>query len=143
MDLPKCLEMDEVREGDKYFFAADCPIGIKEHIHICICRKSGVLLLNTCSSQMDTSIRIARLKGYDVNTFPVLKRDDVNKFRKAFTYVNCNDVVETTEQEFKELLKQGKIHKLSGVIDEQWMSLIRDGLRLSTQIERRVKDLLE
>lgn len=57
---------------------------------------------------MDTAIRIARLKGYDVNTFPVLKRDDVNKFRKEFTYVNCNDVVETTEQEFKELLKQGR-----------------------------------
>lgn len=143
MELPKCLERDVVREGDKYFFAADCPIGIKEHIHICILNKGGVLLLNTCSSQMDTAIRIARLKGYDINTFPVLKRDDVNKFRKEFTYVNCNDVVETTEQEFIELLKQGTVRKLSGVIGEQEMSLIRDGLRLSTQIERRVKELLE
>lgn len=137
------MERDVVREGDKYFFAADCPIGIKEHIHICILNKGRVLLLNTCSSQMDTAIRIARLKGYDINTFPVLKRDDVNKFRKEFTYVNCNDVVETTEQEFIELLKQGTVRKLSGVIGEQEMSLIRDGLRLSTQIERRVKELLE
>ena len=43
MELPDSLIGSSVGEGEKYFFTADCPIGIREHIHICIKRKSGII----------------------------------------------------------------------------------------------------
>ena len=71
MELPISLLGAVANEGDLYFFSSDCPVGIPDHIHICIRHKGTVLLLSTCSSQIDTAMRIAILKGYDMNTFPV------------------------------------------------------------------------
>ena len=36
MDLPASLLGAVVEEGDIYFFTSDCPVGIADHMHICI-----------------------------------------------------------------------------------------------------------
>lgn len=143
MELPSATFGAIVNEGDKFFFSADSPIGIKEHIHVCIKRKDKILLLSTCSSQTDTAIRIARLKGYDINTFPMFTKNETNKFQKEITYINCNQVVEIGADEFGKMIQEGKIHRLSGCMDEESLKLIANGIRLSTEIERRIKDLFE
>lgn len=141
MDLPSSLMGAVVGEGEKYFFTVDCPIGVQEHIHICIKRHNKILLFSTCSSQTDTAFRIAKLKGLDLNTFPILTRNEVNQFQRNMTYVNCNSVIEISESEFGKLIKDGKVHRLSGHIDELGMSLIAKGVKLSPEVERRIKDL--
>lgn len=141
MELPDSLMGAAVGEGEKYFFTVDCPIGVQEHIHICIKRNNKILLFSTCSSQTDTAFRLAKLKGLDMNTFPVFTRNDVNKFQKDMTYVNCNNVIEVSETEFGKLIKEGKVHRLSGHIDELGMSLIANGVKLSPEVERHIKDL--
>lgn len=141
MDLPTSLLGASVGEGEKYFFTVDCPIGVQEHIHICIKRNNKILLFSTCSSQTDTAFRIAKLKGLDINTFPMFARNKVNKFQKEVTYVNCNNIIEVSQSEFGQLIKDGKVHRLSGHIDEQGMSLIAKGVKLSPEVERRIKDL--
>lgn len=141
MDLPGSLMGTVVAEGEKYFFTVDCPIGVQEHIHICIKRKNKILLFSTCSSQTDTAFRLAKLKGLDLNTFPILTRNDVNQFQRDLTYVNCNNVIEISDLEFGKLIKEGKVHRLSGHIDELGMSLIANGVKLSPEVERRIKDL--
>lgn len=141
MDIPSSLVGSTVNEGEKYFFTVDCPIGIREHIHICIKRNDRILLFSTCSSRTDTAYRLAILRGQDLNTFPVYPKNKVNKFQKEHTYVNCNSVIEISETEFGKLIKEGKVHKLDGIIDEQGLSLIANGVKLSTDVERRIKDL--
>lgn len=141
MDLPESLVGAVVGEGEKYFFTVDCPIGVQEHIHICIKRNNKILLFSTCSSQTDTAFRLAKLKGLDINTFPVLVSNEENKFSKNMTYVNCNNVIEVSETVFGRLIKEGKVHRLSGQIDELGMSLIANGVKLSPEVERRIKDL--
>lgn len=141
MELPEILLGAVVGEGDKYFFGVDCPIGIQEHIHICIKRNNKILLFSTCSSQTDTAFRLAKLKGLDMNTFPVFPKSDVNKFTKEQTYVNCNHVIEISESEFGKLIRGGKVHRLNGVIDKLGLQLIANGVKLSTEVERRIKDL--
>lgn len=141
MDLPESLVGAVVGEGEKYFFTVDCPIGVQEHIHICIKRNNKILLFSTCSSQTDTAFRLAKLKGLDINTFPVLVGNEENKFSKNMTYVNCNNVIEVSETVFGRLIKEGKVHRLSGQIDELGMSLIANGVKLSPEVERRIKDL--
>jgi len=141
MDLPESLVGAVVGEGEKYFFTVDCPIGVQEHIHICIKRNNKILLFSTCSSQTDTAFRLAKLKGLDINTFPVLVSNEENKFLKNMTYVNCNNVIEVSETVFGRLIKEGKVHRLSGQIDELGMSLIANGVKLSPEVERRIKDL--
>lgn len=141
MELSESLMGAAVGEGEKYFFTVDCPIGVQEHIHICIKRNNKILLFSTCSSQTDTAFRLAKLKGLDMNTFPVFTRNDVNKFQKDMTYVNCNNVIEVSETEFGKLIKEGKVHRLSGHIDELGMSLIANGVKLSPEVERHIKDL--
>ena len=56
-------------------------------------------------------------------------------------YVNCNNVIEVSETVFGRLIKEGKVHRLSGQIDELGMSLIANGVKLSPEVERRIKDL--
>ena len=141
MEIPSSLMGAVVGEGEKYFFTVDCPIGIQEHIHICIKRKNKILLFSTCSSQTDTAFRLAKLKGLDMNTFPVFTRNDVNMFQKDMTYVNCNNVIEISEADFGKLIKDGKVHRLNGKIDELGMALIANGIKLSPEVERRIKDL--
>lgn len=141
MDIPGELLGTIVKEGEKYFFTVDCPIGIKDHIHICIKRNGKVLLFSTCSSQTDTAFRLAQLKGWNMNTFPVFPKNTVNKFTKEQTYVNCNRVLEMTESEFGRLIQAGKVHKLDGCIDDIGLQLIANGVKLSTEVERRIKNL--
>lgn len=100
MDIPTHLSGSVVTEGEKFFFTSDCPIGIRNHIHICIKRNNKYLLFSTCSSKTDTAFRLAKLKGLNINTFPVFPKNDVNKFTKEQTYVNCNNVIEVSKDLF-------------------------------------------
>lgn len=141
MDIPVELIGSIVGEGEKYFFTVDCPIGVQEHIHICIKRKGKILLFSTCSSQTDTAYRLAKFKGLDMNTFPVFPRNSVNKFTKEHTYVNCNNIVEISEADFGKLIQAGKVHRLDGYIDGLGLQLIGNGVKLSPEVEGRIKDL--
>ena len=141
MDIPAGLVGAAVGEGEKYFFTVDCPIGIQEHIHICIKRHNRILLFSTCSSKTDTAFRLAQLRGLDVNTFPMFTKNDVNKFQREITYVNCNNVIEISEAEFGQLIKDGKVHRLEGTLDDLSMQLIANGVKLSKDVARRIKDL--
>ena len=141
MDLPSSLMGAVVGEGEKYFFTVDCPIGVQEHIHICIKRHNRILLFSTCSSQTDTAFRLAQLRGLDMNTFPVFTRNEVNKFQCDMTYVNCNNVIEISETAFGQLIKDGKVHRLDGHLDELSMGLIANGVKLSKDVPGRIKDL--
>lgn len=141
MDIPGELLGSIVGEGEKYFFTVDCPIGIQDHIHICIKKKNKILLFSTCSSQTDTAFRLAKLKGYDLNTFPVFPKNDVNKFTREQTYINCNNVIEISENEFGKMIKGGTVHRLEGQIDELGLQLIANGVKLSPDVEGRIKDL--
>lgn len=141
MELPGSLVGTVVGEGEKYFFTVDCPIGIQEHIHICIKRHNKILLFSTCSSQTDTAFRLAQLRGLDLNTFPVFTKNDVNKFQRDMTYINCNNVIEVSEAEFGKLIMERKVHRLDGRMDEQSMWLIANGVKLSKDVPGWIKDL--
>lgn len=143
MELPSELFGDIVNEGELYFFMSDCPIGIADHIHVCIKHHDKVLMFSTCSSQIDTAIRVAMLRGYDINIFPVLLKNDTNKFRKPQTYINCNNVIEISSSDFGDLIKTGKIHKLDGVINNNDMQLIAKGVKLSPDVPLRIKKLFD
>ncbi|MDE6000191.1 MAG: hypothetical protein K2H04_09030 [Bacteroidaceae bacterium] len=141
MELPANLLGSAVGEGDIYLFNSDCPVGIANHMHICIKHADKVIFLSTCSSQISTAMRIAMLRGYDMNTFPVFISTKENKFRKPQTYVNCNKVVELADEEFGTLVKSGRICKLEGNIGTLGLSLIAKGIKLSPDIEGRIKRL--
>ena len=140
MDIPGSFVGSAVGEGEMYFFTVDCPIGVQDHIHICIKRNNRILLFSTCSSRIETAFRLARLRGLDINTFPVFTRNAVNKFQKEETYVDCNNVIEIGEAEFGQLIKDGKIHRLDGTIDAFGLELIARGVKLSPDVERRIKE---
>ena len=38
-----------------------------------------------------------------MNTFPMFTKNDVNKFQREITYVNCNNVTEISEAEFGQI----------------------------------------
>ncbi|MBP5395866.1 MAG: hypothetical protein J6Y34_02600 [Bacteroidales bacterium] len=141
MDFPASLMGTIVGEGEKYFFTVDCPIGVQEHIHICIKRHNRLLLFSTCSSQTDTAFRLAKLRGLDLSTFPMFTRNDINKFKRDITYINCNNVIEISEAGFGQLIKEGKVHRIEGKLDEASMALIAIGVKRSKDVPGRIKDL--
>ena len=142
MDLPTSLYGATVAEGKMYFFKSDCPIGVKDHIHVCIKRGDRIFLFATGSSQIEKAIRRAELLNYDLNTYPVFPATVTNQLKKPQTYIDCNRPIEVTHEQFIELLRTGKVYELSGVFDASSLSLIIKGVRCSTLVEERIKNLL-
>lgn len=142
MDLPSSLYASTVAEGKMYFFKSDCPIGIKDHIHICIKRGNTIFLFATGSSQIEKAIRRAKVLGYDLNTYPVFPATSTNRLKKPQTYIDCNHPIESTHEEFANLIKSGKIYELTGIFDEDSLQLIRNGVKLSYIVEERIKQMI-
>lgn len=142
MDLLSSLYGATVAEGKMYFFKSDCPIGVKDHIHICIKRGDTIFLFATGSSQIENAIRRAEILKYDLNTYPIFPATVTNQLKKPQTYIDCNRPIEVTHERFIELLKTGKVYELSGVFDATSLSMIINGVRCSTLVEERIKNLL-
>lgn len=142
MDLPASLYGATVAEGKMYFFKSDCPIGVKDHIHVCIKRGDTIFLFASGSSQIEKAIRRAELLNYDLNTYPVFPATAINQLKKPQTYIDCNRPIEVSHEQFIELLKTGKVYELSGVFDTISLSLIINGVKCSSLVEERIKNIL-
>lgn len=143
MEIPASLLGAVATEGEIFFFEKGCPVGIENHPHILVRHNGNYLFLNTCSSSLDTAIRLARIRRWDNRTYPVIFKSAVNKLMRD-TYVNCNEFVELTEDEFGNLTRQGLIHREvgGGTITEADMIRIREGIDLSVNISDEDKDCI-
>ena len=141
MEIPASLLGAVATEGEIFFFEKGCPVGIENHPHVLVRHNGNYLFLNTCSSSLDTAIRLARIRRWDNRTYPVISKSAVNKLMRD-TYVNCNEFVELTEDEFGNLTRQGLIHREvgGGTITEADMIRIREGIDLSVNISDEDKD---
>lgn len=74
MKLPSSLISSTIEENKIYYFTARSPIGIRDHMHICIRKHDKLLLFSTCTSQMDTVYKLAMLQKQDMSTFPCFKK---------------------------------------------------------------------
>lgn len=143
MELPSSLYGATVTEGRLYFFKSDCPIGVKDHIHVCIKRGERIFLFATGSSQIEKAIRRARILEYDLNTYPVFPATATNQLKKPQTYIDCNRPIETTHEEFSELMRKGQVYELPGTFDAVSLEIILNGVRCSRLVEERIKKLLD
>ena len=139
--MPASLLGAVATEGEIFFFEKGCPVGIENHPHVLVRHNGNYLFLNTCSSSLDTAIRLARIRRWDNRTYPVISKSAVNKLMRD-TYVNCNEFVELTEDEFGNLTRRGLIHREvgGGTIPESDMIRIREGIDLSVNISDEDKD---
>lgn len=141
MEIPASLLGAVATEGEIFFFEKGCPVGIENHPHVLVRHNGNYLFLNTCSSSLDTAIRLARIRRWDNRTYPVISKSAVNKLMRD-SYVNCNEFVELTEDEFGNLTRRGLIHREvgGGTITEADMIRIREGIDLSVNISDEDKD---
>ena len=93
MEIPASLLGAVATEGEIFFFEKGCPVGIENHPHVLVRHNGNYLFLNTCSSSLDTAIRLARIRRWDNRTYPVISKSAVNKLMRD-SYVNCNEFVE-------------------------------------------------
>lgn len=142
MEIPVSAYGATVTEGKMYFFKSDCTVGVKDHIHICIKRGDTVFLFATGSSQVEKAIKRAEVLNYDINTYPVFHSNDTNKLTKDQTYIDCNRPIEISYADFSDLLKDDKIYELPGHFDSNSLTIIINGVKRSTVVEQRIKDML-
>ena len=141
MNLPGALLEKSVEEGKVYFFRDTCPIGVKGHMHICIKIHDKVYVFSSCTSQMATIRRHAALTGISLDTYPCFAKNDINKFDADYTFVNCNDVIECTAEEFTQYLADQTVIPLEGIIDANGMAAIANGIKLSKTVAKEIQDL--
>ncbi len=141
--LPRTLQEDVIIEGNIYYFENNSTFGVPAHMHGCVKRANRLLFFATCSSQINTALRLSQLYKWDINTFPVFKKDDTNKFKESLTYVNCNRCYEITVPEFVDLIEKGEIRLMKGSFTESDLQLITKGIMSSTQISREIKELFK
>ena len=141
MEIPASVLGAFATEGEIFFFEKGCPVGIENHPHILIRHNGSYLFFNTCSSSLDTAIRLARIRKWDDKTYPIIKRSTKNKLMRD-SYVNCNEFVELTEKEFGNLILQKLIHRETGggTISKKDMDRILEGIKLSINISDEDKD---
>lgn len=140
MELPKELFDQVSHEGNIYYFTSQCPFGIPEHMHICIRHHDRMLLFSTCTSQIDTIYRFA-FRGNDPNTYPCFKKNNINKFDRPLTFVNCNQVIECSVSDFQGYIEAGFVRPLDGVLTDSEMADIARGVQLSPWVSRDIKKL--
>lgn len=143
MELPQELLSILNFENNIYFFKENCPIGIPNHMHICIKQKDRILLFSTCTSQIDTVYRLAMRRGTDPNTFPCFKKNESNQFDRDLTFVNCNNITECSLEDFNKLVSEKKIICLDGVITDYEMQLIVNGVKLSKTVPMKIKEMFK
>lgn len=141
MELPASVYGTVAEEGNIYFFAKGCPVGIENHPHILVRHNGNFLFLSTCSSQLTTALRLAKIRKWDERTYPVMKMSSINQLDKD-SYVNCNEFVELTEEEFGNLTRRGLIRHttIPGHVSEDDLRRIRLGIELSINISDEDKD---
>lgn len=142
MEIPASAYGATVTEGKMYFFKSDCTVGVKDHIHICIKRGDTVFLFATGSSQVEKAKKRAEVLHYDINTYPVFHSNDTNKLNKDQTYIDCNRPIEISFADFSDLLNDDKIYELPGHFDSNSLAIIINGVKRSTVVEQRIKDML-
>lgn len=140
MELPALAIGANVAEGEIYFFSEQCPVGVPDHPHVLIKHKENYLFLNTCSSTLLTSIKLAKARNWPIDSYPVVRKNDVNRLTDD-SYVNCNEFVELTEEKIGEYYKAGYIHRErgGGVMEEADMIRIRHGIKISLNITEEDK----
>lgn len=142
MDIPLSLLGASATEGVVYYFSPECPVGIPDHRHICIKHNGRYILFSTCSSQIGTAQRLAKLRNWNQNTYPVISPSATNGFSKD-TYIDCNNYIELSEAEFADLMHQRKIiiDSHGGRLTDKEMQSIVNGIRLSVVIPDEIKAL--
>ena len=89
-----------------------------------------ILLFSTCSSQTDTAFRLAKLKGLDLNTFPV------------FTKNNTPKHMITQIKQHGALLAKGRLLGIQFAelfTDDLYMSMGRNGVKWADSIREDLK----
>lgn len=142
MEIPVSAYASTVTEGKMYFFKSDCPVGVSDHIHVCIKRGDTIFLFATGSSQVEKAIQRARVLNFDLNTYPVFTSNGTNMLNKDQTFIDCNNPIELTHTEFSKLLKNNKVYEMSGHFDANSLAIIIKGVKCSTVVEQRIKDML-
>lgn len=141
MELPSSLISSTIEENKIYYFTAQSPIGIPKHMHICIRKHDKFLLFSTCTSQMDTVYRLAVRQKQDMSTFPCFKKDTTNLFETDYTFVNCNNIISCFQEDFIRYLQNKVIIPLDGVMSDEAMQMIADGVKKSKTVVQEIKDL--
>lgn len=140
MELPAKLLGQVVQDGEIYWFHEGCPVGVLGHRHICVRHKGQILIFGTCSSEMSTALRLARLKNENMNIYPMFTPSKTNAFTQI-TYVDCNKVFAVTEEEFGEWQSKAFIEKAKGKLVEHEMQLLIKGVLLSNEVAEETKDM--
>lgn len=141
MELPALAIGASVVEGEIYFFTEQCPVGVANHPHVLLRHKDKYLFLNTCSSSLDTAIRLAQARKWPIDSYPVVHKSAVNNLTYD-SYVNCNEYIELTEEQFGAYYKSGYIRRERGrgVLEEADMNRVRRGIEISVNITDEDKD---
>ena len=141
MKLPSSLISSTIEENKIYYFTARSPIGIRDHMHICIRKHDKLLLFSTCTSQMDTVYKLAMLQKQDMSTFPCFKKDSTNLFESDYTFVNCNNIISCSQEDFIRYLQDKVIIPFDGVMNDEVMQMIANGVKKSKTVVQEIKDL--
>lgn len=142
MDIPARAYNATITEGKMYFFKSDCPIGVQDHIHICIKRGDSIFLFAAGSSKVEKALIRAKALHLDERSYPIFEGNDTNKLNKDRTYIDCNNPIETSHEDFCNLMKEGKVYELPGHFDTDSLTRILDGVKISTIVESRIKQML-
>lgn len=146
MELSTSLFGAIVDNGDIFFVKEDCPfpIGQSGHPHICITHKGKVIMLCTCSSQINTSIRLAKRNGEDIATFPIVQMSEINQL-SSDSYVDCNKPIVISEEEFGDFFSNGYIRKWtdSSKVSVEDLEALVKGIKLSRNVSKEIKKLLD
>lgn len=141
MKLPSSLISSTIEENKIYYFTARSPIGIRDHMHICIRKHDKLLLFSTCTSQMDTVYKLAMLQKQDMSTFPCFEKDSTNLFESDYTFVNCNNIISCSQEDFIRYLQDKVIIPFDGVMNDEAMQMIANGVKKSKTVVQEIKDL--
>lgn len=142
MKIPVDLFVSAIEEKKIYYFSSTKINTNEPHYFICIKKTDNdVLIMSCCTSKFETVRKFVESRCLPFETLVWITPSDLNNPFTMDTYVNCNDTIPFTIEEFRIMYDSDSITS-SGEISLNHYSQILTGIHKSPMIDDEIKELI-
>jgi hypothetical protein len=142
MESPEDIFINSISERKIYYFSTTKIRSSEPHYFICIKRTDNdILIMSCCTTKFDTIANFITSRNLpNVTLVYIPAKNQKSPFPKD-TYINCNEPLTFTIEEFKNLFNSKAI-KFSGELSESFYEQILTGIHASTMIDAETKEVI-
>lgn len=140
--IPGRMVLQNMKEGDVYFFDKNSSLGVPNHLHVCVVKGSEKepLIFACCTSQEGTMNKLIKKQNLSSDTIIYMNKDSY-PFLTDDTFVNCNSLFPISMDSFVKDWNDGHLEKRDSLGIGHFDQIV-NGVLKSVLVEEEYKDMI-